>query len=260
MTTSIYHYVYRITNTKSNTHYYGSRSSKCHPSKDLGVLYFSSSSDKEFILDQETNPTYYKYKIIKCFDSREYATEYEIFLHEYFNVKNHPSFYNQTSSGFHTQGYKHTANALEKMSKAKKGKPNISFKGKHHTEESKRLIGIKSKQRWANNPHPMKGKSHSLMTRKKMSKSGKGKRQGSNNGMFDGYYITPLGKFDTINDIIADKFNVSKVTLWSLCKDPHKVISSHVYNKSTFFKSLGRKEDIVGELSSVIGFSFEVVS
>ena len=47
-----YHYVYRITNTTLNKHYYGSRTSQIEPAKDLGHKYFSSSFDKEFIKDQ----------------------------------------------------------------------------------------------------------------------------------------------------------------------------------------------------------------
>ena len=62
-----YHYVYRITNIKLNKHYYGLRSSKLEPSKDLGFKYFSSSSDREFIDDQTNNPQDYKYIIVSMY-------------------------------------------------------------------------------------------------------------------------------------------------------------------------------------------------
>ena len=61
---NIYYYVYRITNIVNNTHYYGRRFSKILPKLDLGIKYFSSSSVKEFILDQKQNRHNYKYKII----------------------------------------------------------------------------------------------------------------------------------------------------------------------------------------------------
>ena len=68
-----YHYVYRITNTQTNKHYYGVRSSKVEPKLDLGIKYFSSSTDKEFIKEQKENKTIFKYKIIKQFNSRKEA-------------------------------------------------------------------------------------------------------------------------------------------------------------------------------------------
>ena len=63
------HYVYRITNIKINKHYYGTRTSKNRsPNEDIGIYYFSSSKDKEFIQDQKSNPSDYKYKVLNIFD------------------------------------------------------------------------------------------------------------------------------------------------------------------------------------------------
>jgi hypothetical protein len=85
---SIYsHYVYRITNLVENRHYYGIRSCKNRsPLEDLGVRYFSSATNKEFIKDQKQNPSYYKYKIIRTCNSRKDAIDLEILLHEKFDV------------------------------------------------------------------------------------------------------------------------------------------------------------------------------
>ena len=104
---TIYHYAYRITNTLECKHYYGSRTSKIHPSKDLGKKYFSSSKDKEFKKDQKENPQNYKYKVIRLFDTREGAVSFEIRLHNKFDVGVNESFYNkakQTSVGWDTTG------------------------------------------------------------------------------------------------------------------------------------------------------------
>ena len=104
MKTQKYHYVYRITNILLNKHYYGTRTSKNKtPEEDIGIYYFSSSSDKEFIKDQKDNPQDYRYKIIKKFNTRENALKLEIKLHNKFNVGINESFYNrvkQTSTGF----------------------------------------------------------------------------------------------------------------------------------------------------------------
>lgn len=60
-------YVYRITNTKENKHYYGSRITKFPIDEDLGVRYFSSSTGLDFTQDQKINPQDYKYKVVKTF-------------------------------------------------------------------------------------------------------------------------------------------------------------------------------------------------
>ena len=108
-TDKLYHYTYIITNIVKNKYYIGCRSSRVIPSKDLGIKYFSSSKDKEFVADQKANPQNYKYKIIATFDSKLLAINLEIKLHNIHNVGVNPSFYNrakQTSVGWDTTGVK----------------------------------------------------------------------------------------------------------------------------------------------------------
>ncbi|RLC46967.1 MAG: hypothetical protein DRH57_05010 [Candidatus Cloacimonadota bacterium] len=103
-----YHYVYRITNIKTNYYYYGSKSTNELPSNNIGRNYFSSSSNQFFIEDQKINPQDYKYKVIKVFSSsREDAINLESILHLKFDVKNHTKFINkanQTPNGFDMTG------------------------------------------------------------------------------------------------------------------------------------------------------------
>lgn len=132
------HYIYRITNTVLNKHYYGVRTAK-NPKLDIGIKYFSSSSDKEFIRDQKDNPQNYRYKIIKIFDSRSDAIELEVKLHDRFNVGKNESFYNrskQTSSGFDTCGTT-TSRKGKKFSEIHKKNLSISHKGKSPSNETK---------------------------------------------------------------------------------------------------------------------------
>ena len=107
---NMYHYVYRITNVVENRHYYGKRSSKISPKEDLGVKYFSSSSDKNFITDQQVNPKNYEYVIVSEHATAEEALEVETYLHNYFQVDVNEKFYNkakQTSVKFtyESKGY-----------------------------------------------------------------------------------------------------------------------------------------------------------
>ena len=96
--------VYRITNIVERKHYYGYKScGKRDPKEIIGKTYFSSSSDKEFISDQKENPHKYRYKIVKEFDTRQCAIEFEMKLHNFFDVGINENFYNkskQTSKGF----------------------------------------------------------------------------------------------------------------------------------------------------------------
>lgn len=99
---NIYHYVYRITNLVDNKHYYGKRSSKIEPKLDLGIIYFSSSRNKNFIQDQKINPQNYRYKIIKICSSSEEAHKLESKLHEKLSVDINPNFYNLVKSPLST--------------------------------------------------------------------------------------------------------------------------------------------------------------
>ena len=103
-----FHYLYRITNLVEQKYYYGIRTSRnILPQQDLGIKYFSSSQDKNFIKDQNDHPENYRYKIIIISDTRKRVAELEIKLHNKFNVGDNPKFYNriiQTSFGLDPTG------------------------------------------------------------------------------------------------------------------------------------------------------------
>lgn len=90
----MFYYVYRITNKLLNKHYYGYRSSKIEPILDIGIRYFSSSTNKDFINDQKVNPLHYKYKVVRIFNNKLEAVRFEMFLHYKFDVRNNDKFYN----------------------------------------------------------------------------------------------------------------------------------------------------------------------
>ena len=128
-----YNYVYRITNNVKHKHYYGVRSCDCLPILDLGVKYFSSSRDKDFLNEQKLTPDVFKYKIIKVFSSRLEALKLEILLHKKFEVGKSKSFYNkskQTRLSFDTTGTKMSVASNLKRSKSSIGKT----KSKEHRE------------------------------------------------------------------------------------------------------------------------------
>ena len=129
----VYHYVYRITNLVEKKHYYGKRSSKCDPKEDLGKKYFSSSTDKEFLLDQKNNPQNYRYKIVQRFGDGKSAILRESILHYKFNVGRNDHFYNkvkQKLNGYDRTGIEVSEDTREKLAKTQRGKK--------HSEERKK--------------------------------------------------------------------------------------------------------------------------
>ena len=159
-----YYYTYRITNIKLNKHYYGARSSIIAPQEDIGIYYFSSSKDKDFIKDQKNKPENYKYKVVSVHDSRKEAMGYEIKLHNRLNVAVNENFYNRTKSS--STGFDRTGCRA----------PNF---GKTHSEETKLKMSESGKMDWLEKRNGiitgMTNKKHSESTKKLMSEKAKGK-------------------------------------------------------------------------------------
>jgi len=174
----IYHYVYRITNLVEKKHYYGKRSSKVDPKEDLGKKYFSSSTDKEFIVDQKNNLQNYRYKIVGIFESAEIAVLREIRLHTKFKVGENFRFYNkarQSAAGFDRTGCIMPAAFGEKHSKDISGEKH-PFYGKLRSQTTKNKISksltgkIQSSETKLKRSIAMKGHKKSEITKEKMRK------------------------------------------------------------------------------------------
>lgn len=91
--------MYWILNIQTYKSYIGKRqTTKTNPYKDIGVTYFSSSSDKEFIKDQKQHPENYRYFVLSIFDNGNDSSKEEKRLHKIFNVDVDPAFYNITKA------------------------------------------------------------------------------------------------------------------------------------------------------------------
>ena len=93
-----YHYVYNIKELSSNRNYIGVRSCNCLPEQDLGIKYFSSSTDKEFIVNQKINPANYKYEILSLYETKQLAINEECRLHELYNVDTNSNYINRAKN------------------------------------------------------------------------------------------------------------------------------------------------------------------
>ena len=165
-TEQVYHYVYRITNTVENKHYYGKRSSKIVPALDIGIRYFSSSLDKDFIKDQKENPQNYKYKVVSTYGSCKEALLKEVKLHNKFDVGKSDKFYNRSKQSsnyfsYNWLGIKQSKEHIAARVSAKKGVPLGPMKEDHKLKISNALKGrefseehkdkLKISQKGANN-------------------------------------------------------------------------------------------------------------
>ncbi len=92
------HYTYNIKNVLIDKRYIGRRQCEGQPNKDIGVKYFSSSQDKEFIQDQKDNPQNYTYEVLEEFNTLEEAAAHEEYLHKYYNVRANSKFYNRSNA------------------------------------------------------------------------------------------------------------------------------------------------------------------
>lgn len=98
-----YHYVYEIKELSSGKMYIGCRSSDILPEEDIGVLYFSSSTDIDFRKSQKENPSNYSYRVLTTHSNRKSAALEEMRLHEQYDVANNEMYFNRckaTSDGF----------------------------------------------------------------------------------------------------------------------------------------------------------------
>ena len=115
------YYVYRVTEIKTNNHYYGSRIKVKEQIDDDFWFYCTSSKRKKIIKENKQD---YKVKIIKIFNNHGDMILWESFLHQYFNVKKHNNFFNesnQTPFGFSTCGISPSKEQRLALSKKIKG-------------------------------------------------------------------------------------------------------------------------------------------
>lgn len=188
-------YVYRITCTHPDSverYYYGSRSCQCLPHED--TLYWSRSLVVAEVRKQLGHQWFTK-KIVSVHYTREHALAKEIRLHRYFNVRNHPLFFNranQTSVGFtpgflssesrlkisralmknqHMHGKSHSLETRKKISEAMKGKQ--SGLGRHVSSETREKLS-QARSSYA----PFKGKTHTEATKAQISQALQGRNLG----------------------------------------------------------------------------------
>ena len=170
------YYVYRITDIKSNTYYYGSRIKQHEDILEDFWSYCTSSCKKKDIMANTDN---YTVKIVRIFDNSVDMYMYESFLHNYFNVKENNLFWNKTNQqpwGFDRTNSINTIEHRMKISISQKGIPKPNS-GKHLFNLDgtlKKNIYDKMVSSQRKNPS-MLGKTQSTHQKEIASKTHKGK-------------------------------------------------------------------------------------
>jgi hypothetical protein len=210
--------------------YIGVRTSKVLP--ELDTTYWGSSKH----LPKDVSKTHTK-TIIALFFTREWAVEYEIYLHNKYDVAVNPMFYNkakQTSKKFDTSG---TTLGQEHAERARK-----LFLGRKHTEETKKKLSeahkgkLKSEQakanmslaqkRHASSPDYVnfnKGKPFPEKAKQKLIESLKNSthNKSTNNVKFTPWFIT-----DTVNNVTWLFYDKTKVEYAAELGIPHSTLKS----------------------------------
>ena len=164
------HYVYLIEKKcalpNQEKYYIGVRSCECKIGEDsyMGSSKYLTKEVQTMGVDQ------FNKIILKRFDNREDALNYEIKMHKEFNVASNFIFFNkanQKTTGFscgpgelnpfygkkHTEEYKQRLSALLKTKDCRSKTPNF---GLVHTEETKLKMSLKRKEWHKHNIHPRK--------------------------------------------------------------------------------------------------------
>jgi hypothetical protein len=144
------HYIYIIKNIVTGMYYIGVRS--CEGKPDIGIKYFSSSSDKAFMQDQKDNPQNYTYEVIETFPNRGLADVAEMNEHKKLNVRYDEMSYNR---------YNALESPRQEFAHSDETKLKISIALSNPSEETRQ----KHREIALNRPPP------SAETRKKMSVS-----------------------------------------------------------------------------------------
>ena len=146
-----------------------------------------------------------------------------------YDTTNRNKGYNRTTGG---ESFNHTDDTKKALSDLYKGENN-PFYGKHHTEETKKMIGEKIKSERCGENHPMYGKKGILSPnygktfteehKKKISESHKGK----NNPSSKSVYIIELNMtFDTITEC-AKYLNCSKNNISNVLRGKSKTAKGY---------------------------------
>jgi hypothetical protein len=208
--------------------YIGVRTSKVLP--ELDTSYWGSSKH----LPKDVSKTHIK-TVLALFFTREWAVEYEVYLHNKYDVAVNPAFYNkakQTSTKFDTTGTtlseehaqrmrvlnigrKHTEEAKRKLSEA--------HKGKIKSPESRAKMSLAQK-RYVSSPdyvNPNKGKPFSEKARVKLKETLKSctHNKSTNNTKFSPWFIT-----DTVNNVTWLFYDKTKVEYATELGIPHSTL------------------------------------
>jgi group I intron endonuclease len=158
----------------------------------------------------------------------------------------------------YTQGNGFTATHIEnlKQSRAKrppfteetKRKMSLSRLGSRRSDETKKKMSAAQ----SGEKNPMYGKKHTQEKKKEIGDKLRGKYVGKNNSQFKGYYVTPFGEFETIQQASTCITNIGRSTIRGWCLNPNKKVTKNMIGNSTYLKASD-----LGKTFKELGFYFK---
>lgn len=226
-------YTYVVLFPSLNQLYYGVRYARnCHPS-ELGVDYKSSSRHVKRLLEIHNDAIFI---VRKIFADIESATVWETRVLKRMNAARHNSFLNKHNNCLFPLDNRGSKNPMF-------GLPGTMLGRKHTQETLKKMRDTKLGNTWN------AGKQNSETSKQKCREA----QLGSKSHYFNGYYHTPLGRFESTRACAsALKLDRRLFTTW--CKHCDTIISKRSIAKSSWLKP-----EHVGKTYRELGFWFEPI-
>lgn len=160
-------YVYKVTNIEFKRFYIGSKTSTSKYNHNIGVDYFTSSTDENFVKDFKLNPQNYKCEILKYFNDKQQCLDYEAHLIE--RAWGNQNLINRGYIKKSGETNHIVRNSKTKHSEETKRKISESNKGKIISEDAKEKISTSLKEYFAENGNTRKGTKLSEEQKEKIS-------------------------------------------------------------------------------------------
>jgi hypothetical protein len=286
-----YHYTYLILNITNDMKYIGARSCDCLPKLD--TKYMGSSWALTKIIKEEGLEHFLKIILVE-FPSRDLALMHEVELHNEFNVNKNKGFYNKAKQTSHKFEYSvsgpdnprfgkrpseksvealmhytltvgRTEESIQKQKETMKGRnggEENPFYGKHHDEETKKLLGDMSRKKIR--PLEARRNMSKALSGEKSSQYGKPLPLKHRNSISEGLrnretyiYVTPIGDFVYAREA-SKALQCSVKTVIRRCKDEFegyalRPIENKYKAKKEEFKKLFDQGHKIAEISRMLG-------
>jgi len=260
-------YTYLIGWSSLDLYYYGRRTAVgCHPS-DFFETYFTSSIEVESYVSEYGRPDIVQ--IRRTFTSSEDCCEWECTVLRRLDAKNNFRFLNKTNgdsewiysgvdavwmnrNGKNRRVRREHIENYQDMDWAE-GRSVDWIWIKHCDSGKNKRVAVNEVKEYLENGWE-RGRDLNVAG----ERNGMYGKVGKNSFRFNGYWHTPFGIYESLNDAVKNSpIKVSSTTLHGLCSYNERVITKHSYERTRLVKYLFEMENAVGYTPYDLGFKHE---